>query len=710
MARVCMYVLGDRLNETACKIKTFLEKEREIKYYHELEKTDYDLMPIGTAVLKAEEKARKKECKSWLFSSLYRILSWLSSPLYRILSLLGHGESSSSPSSCENVVHFKSMQDLINRLDDEADGKTAAAGEAAHVVKSRSVYEVVIILGHSNVFNFGPFDICDILEAILCHKPVIVALLGCCGASVRYGPTLMISQMNGLETIFGFYQRRIYEDELIQTSLVTGIQNYLRFSEKLNGVARRIIAKRSFVLAALELKFHPENSTERREHVIPDDPTIFANDSDDKSTAQLFLSTLGKKFSDENPIPLSCLRLALFHIYTFEESSDSGPSINNFIKDINQLEGNEIEKKCRCEIKKRCLDKLVEMVARFRLAHVSSETLTDLKDGKWQSVDHLQFFVALLHGYWGKNSFENVRACACYHLEEMRKEVDMCDSSSLQKYCLCAIGFCLFCENTYVSFELPSCYVIGLVLYSELGFTPPETINFDWLTGNGDLLWIDRFHACDEDHKYIKLFKEEIQDLTMSNYYEREIQKTKINNQYPYRLKDLRGALGALHCCLFRKDDPSIKQYDVKEFDNKTSRDKGRMSYFMPFQTDVVLHYKEMRVTSQCDNTPSICRCRFVYQYFPYRDGKCEGRLYFTDSHYGWDLIPEEQLNEWLKKHSKDKDKNVNLNEVSFYDKLNKVSDKRRIFDLQNAIKKGFPFVKIGKLIMEENDYNLSYL
>ena len=169
---------------------------------------------------------------------------------------------------------------------------------------SAGTYEVVIILGHSNVYNFGPFSICDILEVILHHKPVIVALLGCYGGSVRYGPLLVISQMTGIKAIFGFYQRRIYKDELIQTSLVTGIRNYLRLSEKLNKVElrRRIIAKRSFVQAALELKFHHPTTLSHLNPVEcepPDDPTIFANDSDNMSTTQSFLSTLEEKFSTE---------------------------------------------------------------------------------------------------------------------------------------------------------------------------------------------------------------------------------------------------------------------------------------------------------------------------------------------------------------------------------------------------------------------------
>ena len=666
-AHVCIYVLDDKLNQTADEIKRFLRKECKIKCYNELEKKEYNMMSIGKAILKVKEKTKHLLENQRTAGTLY----------HQAMDLCGQAVPFEEPLS-ENAVKVISMPNF-----DEG----VSAGTHDH--------EVVIVLGHSNVFNFGQFNICDILEVILHPGLVIAAFLGCCGGSARYGPLLMISQLTDLEAIFGFYQRKIYIDELTQTSLVTGIRNYLRLSEMLNEVELKIIAKRSFVQAALELQ-----------HNL-DDPAIFANDSGDKSTTQMFLSTLKKKFSIPD-IPLSCLHLALFHTYTFEEPSIFESSIDEFIKEISDLESSKIEDKCRYEIKKRNLDKLIEMVTTIQLLHVSPETLRHLKDGKWQDVDHLQFFVAILHGYWGKNSYKKIRACACYHLEEMKKEVDMCDGSSLQKYCLCAIGFCLFCEKTSVSFELPggkNICVIGLVLYSELGFSQQQ-IQLEHVSDEGGLPWVNRFNSCDKDDRYIELSKNNTMNIEMSNYYEREIQNS--HRRYNYNYEDFSKALHALKCYIFKIDDPSIDSYEVKMFENENSQSKGRMKCFVPFRNDKVLQYAEMRVTP--DNNQIICRCRFVYQYhnrfvYQYRNRECAGILYFTDSHYGWDLIPEEKIVQKLKNEKKNSDDD--LRELSFYQKLSKLS-KWEIYNLQNAIQNEFPFpfVKIGVLKMKNSKDN----
>ena len=339
------------------------------------------------------------------------------------------------------------------------------------------------------------------------------------------------------------------------------------------------------------------------------------------------------------------------------------------------------------------------MVATIQLLHVSPETQRHLKDGKWQDVDHLQFFVAILHGYWGKNSCECIRACACFHLEEMRKEVNMCDGNSLHKYCLCAIGFCLFCEKTHVSFEVPGgkvYYVIGLMLYSELGFNQQSsTICFEHVPDKGDLPWIDRFDKCKTDDMFVKLLSTtNTIPVDMSNYYEREIEEQSSNYKYTY--EDLSGALQALKYYIFNSDRPtSYDLYKVKEFDNNSSG-MGRMKYSIPFR-ERTLKYIKMRVTPQCDNTPIIRRCRFVYQYWCC-NGKCAGILYFTDSHYGWDLIPDNEVKRALLNKFSEK----TLNNLNFYEKLHKLS-KCELFNLQNSITTGFPFVKIGILTMRKN-------
>ena len=291
------------------------------------------------------------------------------------------------------------------------------------------------------------------------------------------------------------------------------------------------------------------------------------------------------------------------------------------------------------------MDKVIEMVAEMHLLRVLPETIRYLKEGKWEDVDHLQFFVAILHGYWGKNTYENIRACACFHLEEIKCEVD--SNTLLQplwKYHLCVIGFCLFCESTNVAIvKLP-----WGVLYYGLMLRGPklehnQPFYLENLPDEADLPWVSRFNACVTDHRYIQLYEGNSNSIRISNYYEREIKNT--TDCYNYRKADIDRALNALqHYIIYGN---SIDGYNVKGFDNKTSEDTGRMQCFEHFRAGV--QCAEMWVTPRNDETPAIIRrCRFVYEYFKYHDGKCVGILYFTDSHYGWDLIPEQEVEQRL--------------------------------------------------------------
>ena len=338
----------------------------------------------------------------------------------------------------------------------------------------------------------------------------------------------------------------------------------------------------------------------------------------------------------------------------------------------------EIETQCQYEIERRHLDKLIKWVAELHLLRVSPETLQYLKEGNWEDIDHLQFFVAVLHGYWGKNSAANVEGCACFHLGEMRQKV--VDDKSLWKCQLCAIGFCLFCEDIHVAL-----YQDGFKFHPEL----PNQLPFYLynLPDEADLPWISRFHECKECDRYIELLNGEIPSIKISDYYKRVIKGS--TEHYDYSKEDFEGALNALYNYIFS----STRQhgYNMKDFDNKPSRDEGRMQCFGAGE-----RYAEMWVTqSKPPDTDIIRRCRFVYEY--YNNFPNEGNLYFTDSHYGWDIIDETKVEERLKRQDKHKYTQGALKKLDFYGKLSGLS-KRNLYDLQDEIKEGFPFCKIGHL------------
>ena len=596
-------------------------------------------------------------------------------------------------------------------------------------------YEVVMILGHSNIYHVGPFDTSDVIEAILSkHNPSIIALLGCCGGGIHYGPLMKISQM-GSKAIFGFYQRRIYPDELVETSLVLGIrnyfhiQNYFREQNRLDPSnpcpEKRIIIQRSFACASLD--------------IIPkDDPSIFANDSDEPGTSQNFFKVFRKFTTNGNPIPLACLQLALFHVFTVEKCNNGHPTINTFIDKIKQLDVSKVEEECRSELKKRQLDQIISQTTEILLLPVLQDTLDKLKDGhgRWRDVDPLQFMIATLHGYWGKNSYSTMRKCAQFHYNKLKPaDLDAMGTMSeddVHRYHLGSIVLCLFCENTYVSFDVQNeklAFCVGLSdpklahkieslddkHYQNLPFdgVEPITITISFSSENvtsipeqsRELVWESEHykHMREPSDRFIKLLNENV-PVSISN--------EKISNAFTYTTKNFKDALDILQISLLPLLQAQGTEYDinetedpyyVKKFDNKCSQSEGRMKCFKPWPPDTAIQYKyaEMRIID--NKPPEISRCRFVYQYHHNTKKKCcAGILYFTNSHYGWDLIKEDDMDKILKEKYK-----IDIRGLSYFKKQEKLTNKRDLYQLQDKIKGTFPFDPIGILKIWENKYTL---
>lgn len=87
-------------------------------------------------------------------------------------------------------------------------------------------YDIVIILGHSSV-PLAEDD--NLIAAFATIRPTVIAFLGCCGGNSRYGPVAKMSYMlyRKSKAIIGFYQRRVYIDELRTTSLVVGLKYFI---------------------------------------------------------------------------------------------------------------------------------------------------------------------------------------------------------------------------------------------------------------------------------------------------------------------------------------------------------------------------------------------------------------------------------------------------------------------------------------------------
>ena len=89
--------------------------------------------------------------------------------------------------------------------------------------------DAVVILGHSNLYSFESLDFTDILGALLHPKPpLFLVFLGCCGGNPRYGPLKQLPLLPEWQnTIFSYFQRQVYKDELCNTIPVLTLQYYL---------------------------------------------------------------------------------------------------------------------------------------------------------------------------------------------------------------------------------------------------------------------------------------------------------------------------------------------------------------------------------------------------------------------------------------------------------------------------------------------------
>ena len=92
--------------------------------------------------------------------------------------------------------------------------------------------DAVVIFGHSDLYSFESLGFTDILVALLHPKPLV--FLGCCGGNHRYGPLKQLSLLPEWQnTIFSYFQRQVYKDELCNTIPVLALQYYLHLDLKL---------------------------------------------------------------------------------------------------------------------------------------------------------------------------------------------------------------------------------------------------------------------------------------------------------------------------------------------------------------------------------------------------------------------------------------------------------------------------------------------
>lgn len=349
--------------------------------------------------------------------------------------------------------------------------------------------DVAVILGHANTYNFGSLTIADILEALLHPKPPsFVVFLGCCGGNVRYGPLAMLSQIPEYQdTVFSFFQRRIYIDELFHSAPVLAVQYYVHLISQFQSTQDKIACsiRDAKSDSAFEKDAHAAlflNATFNRSLGSECDLALFSNSSFFPTTQELIHVFTGV-FGSVYEIPLSCWQLAMYHTFTaknFEEQNIKkliDKKLGSIIKQPTQHTNEEVKavvkKECKGIMKYLKLDEINELACELQLLQVSKATVFFLKSRRWKKVDHLQFFVALLHGHWERSSYDDIREWATYHLRKCREGIETSIdptniyAKNLHKYRLCCVGYCLFSPDSYIEFPSNSSGKLG-IKYSNL--------------------------------------------------------------------------------------------------------------------------------------------------------------------------------------------------------------------------------------------------
>ena len=267
--------------------------------------------------------------------------------------------------------------------------------------------DVVIVLGHSREGNMLLTEYIDRLVLYLTEiKPTIVAFLMCCGGNMRYGPVLKLSHLLTGECtpIIGFYQRRVYVNELLHTSLLIGVQYYLGMVKPNDQPqTRKQIARQAFGLATT-----PQYSG---------DPTVFVNDSPIQSFVQSSCQKYKMRLED---VPLSCMQLTICN------SMIAGSEAIVNVDQEETYSKSKFDVWCNRMIIKRQIHKLIPLICEIELLKLYENTLEKMKNGdgnSWKEIDHLQFLIAVLRGHWGMNSLAVIKEWATFHLMEMMRKI-----------------------------------------------------------------------------------------------------------------------------------------------------------------------------------------------------------------------------------------------------------------------------------------------
>ena len=736
------------------------------------------------------------------------------------------------PATVATDVHPKSKHtsDSDSNSDcDSAHDVTRASGKASNPRRTKllvnilqgglfvEVKDAVVILGHSSMLGSGS-AVEYLLAAVTKLQPTIVAFLCCNEGNSRYNPILKFAQLLYPKCIVGFYQRRVYVEELLETNLVVGLRNFLciipyykgkfpfetdpRF---MTGKATNVYGLESTETNYKQLAIKAFACAKLNEH----DPTTFVNDSENLNLVEILHQAGFYPTIDNYVIPVSYFQLAMFHPMMLNSAvCPINISMNSIINTLPVKTFCELDIHCMKESRKYLLNKIIPLILEIGLIKLCSRSLDLIKKGttkSWMSVDHLQFLLAMLRGYWGRNSLPVIREWSTFHLMEMmdvcnKDKKDLDDPYYLHQYKLCCICYALLCEHHFVRFAEygEDYYKFGILAFSTLGDTQKYyyQVTFDGYIRTTDheivhrpntfdlphpsapfkgteLPWDQLFSHCQSIEDCVNLHKNntawEISDLVPDGAGAGGAAAG--NGSYTYESLDFKLAMIALADQFLRKRTLRTRSYNVKDFRNEDNRcqgimkifDEAHMSYFTvqgeytfvemrviidkskfkakkymggeddsKFQSilECYTEHKEEAVRQfTIDNVHQkliqyknlnfgLDACRFVFARFNEsqlidQSTPIQGILFYTDNHYGQNLIDFANIH--ALQHQECKDSLQAVPNKSFMNKLHKLCAvclyrmQQIIIDniINRRITYKFPFVKAGRLTLHHQDQTL---
>ena len=473
-----------------------------------------------------------------------------------------------------------------------------------------------------------------------------------------------------------------YEEEILNTSLVLGIRNYLCFTAKFPCVNSRVMVIHAFVSAALEA---PDN-----------DPTAFVNDTDDAVTLQSLLVPL----KDLNcKIPASYCTFAFSCSLTMKSEFEISEMIFSRFAQSRNLE--EFDRECKESLRLSMavyVRKLYELITTSIISLCKNPPNIEYQEiENWDCMENMKFFVLLLLGYWGRNSHSDIRDYAYSQLSKMRRHLQ-----NVLEYNLCAFIFFLLCENAYLSVNSDGILDVSCQYtkpFDHKHLQPLPTKPPDFPTKDRNFNWVKFFDDRYIDKKFIDLFNDKSTSVRIVNFRD-DVQQ--VNTNYEYHYKDFVSAIHALWDAITSvttDNNHSRGEYNIKPF-------KNSQVYFPNYSDET--HFLEMWITRR--HEPLVSRCRFVYAY-RHKSIKgsgvfrCEGLLFITYSHYGSDLLPKDVVVGMLKLKKVDEPEDLSYEE--------QVTKLKKCYNDDKSLQQGvinycvnnnlhcFPFDEIGMLTFE---------